>query len=1631
MPRKKSARIWRNRIVALSMFLCGAILLLWAGLKVEALLNSQNDDLVREKLEEILNGEVRFLGLSGDITNNLIIRGIRLVEKTPASFLRFNADKLVFEYDLVGLVTRDMPLSRITLQGGMLKLNRSSDGIWDMDRMFRMHGRRGLYIPSIVISSSSVKIRDMAVREGNLTLDYEIFVNEGEVFQSKPGNLRANLRGYYGNEPSSRINFIYERIEVDQEASNIDQIWSVSGSGLPLDPFGAYIEGSSEISFTGGSFDFALTTEAKAGADKITHGHVEIRRGVVNYSSYAHSLEDVTGKIGFSSGGWALGGLRFRVGSVPFEVLRGGTTKKGLEELLDMRIRTLPTDLGDFFGLAGIKVEASGATELSLDMKGPKDQPEYYGEIRCDSGKVWGLDFSEGFILFSRHDSRMDVPRASLKSYGGTVTATGGAEIVGDRMPFRMDLDISSISLQDMCGSFPFLKSLGIKGEVEASIQLEGDLSNRELRATGEVNVSGATFMNLSWDRLSFSFSVRDGILNLGDVSLLEGDYSPLRCRGFSLDLGEKVPTYSIEIELSEIPISNYLKMVPESGKLNEMVGGIIEKGTLVLKGRGFSSLCDEASADLSLRDLAMGRTLFKRAHIEIGYTEGNFRVENSLLSSDYCDLSIAGGVDSSGVANLDFVASNVDLVKALDRLVPWIAGKVSPGAAVKISGNLKGKITEPELSTIMSVPSLDVAGKRITGLYLEARTAGDVLAVTDLHGSYQGFSINCSGSMGKGGNIDLRGEIDTFSLDRLTEIHPGLNFDHGNGRGSFIVQGDGKRLDLNLELGIKELRLRGLGPLSGTVRLSGELPPEKGTAISGTIIIDDDAGKIDISSDGESLRLKGSSISLSLLGVEGFEGTGSFDISGASGKGFRGSLLLDEFTSSWGSMKGMSTDIILGDDTLSLTNGKIPGAGKFFGSVNTKKRNIDLTFLIMTESSEKFFSLAGVRDVEFESISGKATVTGSVSSPVIRMSATGAKGRVFGLVLGKTVLDVSSDLSTVKIEKLESAIGDGTLNISGKILRADPSEINLIFNGRKISMSEIPGLTNVPGIRPDGKCEFSGWIRGTSEKPGFSITFDALNPLGGFTSVKGGVLYSDGMILIRDISFAYRDQELRVVGKIPWDLMKSMPSSRGEMEIRATMEKGELSAFMPENSLVRDIRGDVNLSLRVWGNSQEPKMEGRATVTRGSLKPVMLLRPIPVSDLEILFGEDGLEFKSVNSPGSISVTGTLGPRMSGDMAVGADAVAVLDLKIGLPNFQIRHPQGFDPAFSSSISVTGRVDTLLKVGGSLTRPEIEGSIELENSNLDFPLDGMGQLSFTGMKGLKAVIAVVLSKNCWYRNNLVSAELDGRMEFTFQNSGVALGGKVDILRGKINYLSNDFDIIEGHADFRSLSKAEQALEEPAVLDKFDLTSNFDIRGTLSPSLVRVMAPRHRIQLKRDEQGQTSSSSFALYVRSEARIRGIDVYLTVTGDNGDLKTSLYSDPPQDQSYIYSLLTKGEGLSVNSDAEGDSRDALNLVGTELTNTIWKQFSSTFARNMNLSEFTIKSSVLTNRSVQKPVIHLGKYLNDNLYFSYSRSFAENDIEVMGLEYRLRRKLILDTELKKDEDTKDLSLGLKFKRTF
>jgi translocation and assembly module TamB len=543
--------------------------------------------------------------------------------------------------------------------------------------------------------------------------------------------------------------------------------------------------------------------------------------------------------------------------------------------------------------------------------------------------------------------------------------------------------------------------------------------------------------------------------------------------------------------------------------------------------------------------------------------------------------------------------------------------------------------------------------------------------------------------------------------------------------------------------------------------------------------------------------------------------------------------------------------------------------------------------------------------------------------------------------------------------------LGDADVNFNGIV--------NAILELKSINLADISqALELEPPILgvASGNIKFQG----TVEKPTIKANLSAANL--GFMEFKSDKLSMNLSYLDKNLSldlsaFNGAQEILFVKGGANIDLnFKNAQENIKDAIFDVTVKSSgvNLSPFAKLNKEIREINGEVVVDLRAYGSVKSPKVSGQMKLQNVSLKIHSLRDEIRITTGHIeMDGEKGI-IKALEVQ-----TGEGKGTFEGDIDVGKLSY---NISGKMENLQIK-PKG----------VTANLDGVLAITGSSEKIYINGNLKVRKANIKIP-----ELPTKQVEGLK----------------FVDEEQEKKEEFTIEETK-----ETDYFRDSVGMALNVS--IPGGALVKGKGANIEIKGEVRVAKKYGepiiITGSIDTaRGTYE-----FLGKLFKIEEGKVSFPGTVEINPFLNVRALYKVSNVNIFVNVTGRLEQPIVKLSSDPPMEQTDIFSYLafgTSSDKISTGQRASLQTK-AAEVVGLMAAGKVKDIVGEKF-------QLDVVSIAGGEKGFQDAQIEVGKYLTDNLYVAYERGYTNTLLASTSptitnrvrVEYRLFDFLSLESDI-------------------
>ena len=662
-----------------------------------------------------------------------------------------------------------------------------------------------------------------------------------------------------------------------------------------------------------------------------------------------------------------------------------------------------------------------------------------------------------------------------------------------------------------------------------------------------------------------------------------------------------------------------------------------------------------------------------------------------------------------------------------------------------------------------------------------------------------------------------------------------------------------------------------------------------------------------------------------------------------------------------------------------------------------------------------------------FKQISG--TIRGTIESDVT--------GGVVNYLAADLEM-VACDIAGVKVDTIEcksryangvwifdrarASVGLGTIDLSGFIRHSGDLGIKLDLDS--VAAESVKNLI-LPDDEVNGALDATLLIKGTTTSPEVSVAVEVDG------LAVADVFAADKMLMIAFIrnetlyierSFIrFGDRNIRFSGSYP------IGKGRGDVNLRVHMESGTLSFVSALFPYLENVDGTGGIDIAMTGPVGNPVFNGLIDIRNLSMQVKGWKFPLKGFELAVSIVDNMVDVRGSLSPsnplpltikGELNLHDLLSPLMRLELTVGESHIKLSDLFPG----DMRLPVSLDGKAGAHLVFTGKPGDL----------NLSGDVRFSEGRVGISFGSDVRLLQLPCPWLNVDVDVVIGEQVSVQGNLYSLEVEGNLDAEGRNGFLFLNGRLNVRRGEIAYLNNDFEVLSG--DIRLVSLQEQQCEIAIPASREFKLPSFGVLASDSDTTFRYNGKPHVLRAQHyNEEEHNKCLNYEVDLQAQTQLHGVTVTMQVAGRGKDFTTTFYSNPQMPEEKILTMLSSEGGGQGGTDENWTRSEPglIKFVETGLKSSLWSEFGNSIAQSLDLDQFKISTSSENAGFLGDPSIQLGKYLDDDLYVTYEHSFTLTGGRSLALEYRVEKRLTLDTAILNYPYEDDLRFGVKFSRFF
>lgn len=398
---------------------------------------------------------------------------------------------------------------------------------------------------------------------------------------------------------------------------------------------------------------------------------------------------------------------------------------------------------------------------------------------------------------------------------------------------------------------------------------------------------------------------------------------------------------------------------------------------------------------------------------------------------------------------------------------------------------------------------------------------------------------------------------------------------------------------------------------------------------------------------------------------------------------------------------------------------------------------------------------------------------------------------------------------------------------------------------------------------------------------------------------------------------------------------------------------------------------GTADVAVRVTGSSEQPRLNGTASLTGASVSVLLGNERWMITNLKSLvrFTADQAQIESLTG-------------MMGGGRLNVTGGALLD-GIALRSFLV-HVTGEDITVPFPENFRSNVDTDLEIKGSSREQIIGGVVNVRRSEYTQDIELADLINFRRTESIEEGGEVEFTRTAVFSD----LRVEGRNALVLRNNLADLTGSLSLrINGPIKdpVISGRITATSGTLNFRN--------------DRYDI-----VRALMD------LPPR-------------ADADPILNIQAETQIRGYRVTVGLNGPLSQPNAIVRSDPALPQADVVSLITTGQLAGNDTSASVLSQSGIGTATSLLTDALINAPAQRATSKLfGLSRFEI-SPVIGGRSGSTPAARLtvGRQINKDLSVTYSTNVTSDPNQILALEYRVSDRLFFVAQYEQ-ASTRELS---------
>jgi autotransporter translocation and assembly factor TamB len=560
----------------------------------------------------------------------------------------------------------------------------------------------------------------------------------------------------------------------------------------------------------------------------------------------------------------------------------------------------------------------------------------------------------------------------------------------------------------------------------------------------------------------------------------------------------------------------------------------------------------------------------------------------------------------------------------------------------------------------------------------------------------------------------------------------------------------------------------------------------------------------------------------------------------------------------------------------------------------------------------------------------------------------------------------VRSPQGKIDLQPLQLRDGSQELRVRGTLIPSGPVQAEV--HAQQVQVGPILKAAAWDHVALNGQLGLDLTVRGTLSNPQAQsqLRVDGLQwrtePLGELRAEIG----VQDEIVHTHLNWEHRGRELLqaqgTLGVTP----------KSPLDLRFQANRVDLARLAPLHPEVAESAGTLGFDLKLDGPLRRPQIHGNLDLNDGVLRLRAMGERYHDIQAHLAFAGDRITIEQLQVG---SRSGAM--RLAGDIDREGTHLRHVNVTLKADEFTAVRTPTIETQLSSALQVQGTLQDLLATGTVTVHraryrfDSLPGSGPRAVQPRDLTVDGVygsgadtaqtleGTLSRASadqvpLPFLRTDIAVDIPRNAWVQGPGTAIEVNGQVNVEKDlHEPFLLSGTITTERGFASFYGKKFDIETGEITFTG---------SPDINPFLNVAATYDI------------------------------SDYRITIQIDERVR-------------KPKLTLSSEPELPQADIVSLLLLGKTTDRLTGSEQKSFS--DYTGQIAGGLLAKQLEETIGEPLGLDTIEIEAG----DTLGTGSISVGRYVTQDLFLSYTREFGDEDSNIAGVEYSLKRNLKLKGE--------------------